>query len=247
MVSNQIPICDQSFNLLPRTTGPVVRQGPNRLIFNTITAFRGKLSQPRFFFVCRMYSNSSADIYLHPGVTKAKVYSHSQFSRTTNLFGTVEKNQHRQKRKLYGQALSDRSIRAFEPSIIEEINILLRQILQAGEAPVDISPRIDYLTADIAGQLAFGQPLRTQTEETNRILPRAMLSVNVIISMCSKLVAPPIWFILLIDSHYHSGMASHWIRARHFTYSELEERSRIPSRSSNSRPRPHVTAQRCET
>ncbi|KAH7310803.1 cytochrome P450 [Stachybotrys elegans] len=156
--------------------GPVVRQGPNRLVFNTITALR--------------------DIYLNPRVTKAQVYTHSQFSRSTNIFGTVEKNQHRQKRKLYGQALSDRSIRAFEPSILEEINVFLRQLLKAGSAPVDLSPRMEFLTADIAGQLAFGQPLNTQTEEANRILPRAMISVNMIISMC--MAWPAIGYVRMV-------------------------------------------------
>ncbi|KAI9166344.1 Cytochrome P450 monooxygenase atnE [Paramyrothecium foliicola] len=144
--------------------GPVIRQGPNRLVFNTITALQ--------------------DIYLHPNVIKAQTYKHSQFSRQTNIFGTVEKEKHRQKRKMYGQVLADRSLRAFEPTMIQEIDVFLKFISSAGNSPVDMSPQCERLTADIAGQLAFGQSLNTLTQETNRLLPRAMMSVNMIISMC---------------------------------------------------------------
>ncbi|KAK8872355.1 cytochrome P450 [Apiospora arundinis] len=44
-------------------------------------------------------------------------------------------------------------------------------------------PLCERLTADIAGELAFGQPLHTQTETTNRVVPRAMLSMNFLVSL----------------------------------------------------------------
>lgn len=41
-------------------------------------------------------------------------------------------------------------------------------------------------STDVAGQLAFGQPLNTQTESTNRIFPRSMVSLNGLVNIFSK-------------------------------------------------------------
>lgn len=128
-----------------------------------------------------------ADIYFNPNVIKAHVYKQSQFNPHANIFGTLDKERHRQKRKIYGQVLSDRSLRVFEPTMIEEIDVFLNQLLKAQGEVVNMSPAAERLTADIAGQLAFGQPLNTQVEEKYRLFPRAMVSMNAIVSLFSKL------------------------------------------------------------
>ncbi|KAJ4393463.1 hypothetical protein N0V93_002675 [Gnomoniopsis smithogilvyi] len=143
--------------------GPVVRQAPNRLVFNTVTAFQ--------------------DIYLNPNVHKSTIYELTQFNPEKNIFGTLDRERHRKKRKLYGKILSEKSLRTFAPTMSAEVDIFLRQLLSCKYKAINMSPLCERLTADIAGHLAFGQPLHTQTEATNRLFPRAMTSMNAVVSL----------------------------------------------------------------
>lgn len=68
-----------------------------------------------------------------------------------------------------------------------EIDIFLKQLLESAHKVVNLTPLCERLTADIAGHLAFGQPLHTQTASTNRLFPRAMISMNAIVSLFSKI------------------------------------------------------------
>jgi hypothetical protein len=47
---------------------------------------------------------------------------------------------------------------------------------------------MERLTTDIAGQLAFGQGLNTQVEDTNRAFPRAMVSMNALVNIFSECI-----------------------------------------------------------
>ncbi|THV53997.1 hypothetical protein BGAL_0037g00410 [Botrytis galanthina] len=143
--------------------GPVYRQAPNRLVFNTASALRA--------------------IYLHPSINKAHIYAHTQFNPQVNIFGTLERERHRQKRKIYGKVLSERSLRSFERTMSSEIDVFLKLLLDTKNEVVNMSPLCERLTTDVAGQLAFGQPLDTQTEERNRAFPRAMISMNGLVSI----------------------------------------------------------------
>lgn len=69
----------------------------------------------------------------------------------------------------------------------DEIDIFLKQLMNSDSEVVNLTPLCERLTADIAGHLAFGQPLHTQTEATNRLFPRAMVSMNAIVSLFSKI------------------------------------------------------------
>ncbi|KAH9904060.1 cytochrome P450 [Xylariomycetidae sp. FL2044] len=61
--------------------GPVVRQGPDRLVFNTLTALH--------------------DIYLNPRVTKSKIYLQSLLSTPTpSMFNALDRAVHSHKRRL---------------------------------------------------------------------------------------------------------------------------------------------------
>ncbi|ROW16857.1 hypothetical protein VPNG_01757 [Cytospora leucostoma] len=113
--------------------GPVVRQAPNRLVFNTITA-------------------------LH----------------------ALDRADHRRRRRVVGQAISERSMREFEPTVITQIDIFLVQLLLSSqqEQVVDMTSRCKFLAMDIIGLLAFGCSWKTQTEDTLRFLPRAYASLN---------------------------------------------------------------------
>ncbi|KAI1453478.1 cytochrome P450 [Annulohypoxylon moriforme] len=143
--------------------GPVVRQAPNRLVFNT--------------------ANALHDIYLNTGINKANIYKLTQFNPHKNIFGTLDRERHRQKRKIYGQVLSDRSLRIFDPIMSNEIDVFLRLLLKTNGGTVNMTPLCERLTTDVAGQMAFGQPLNTLTEATNRIFPRAMVSMNGLVNI----------------------------------------------------------------
>ena len=67
-----------------------------------------------------------------------------------------------------------------------EVDTFLRLVLNSAGQPLDMSPLCEHLTADIAGQLAFGQALKTQVDEENRIFPRSMVAFNGVVSLFSK-------------------------------------------------------------
>ncbi|KAH7317159.1 cytochrome P450 [Stachybotrys elegans] len=137
--------------------GPVVRQGPRRVVFNTVAALH--------------------DIYPSAKLNKGGAYAASILAGSKNsLFNAIDRDAHRRKRRFVGEALTERSMRAFEPAMRNEIDVFLRLVLKStsGNEPVDMTPLLQHLGIDIVGMLAFGYPLRTQTEETNRFLQTAI-------------------------------------------------------------------------
>ncbi|KAI0451401.1 cytochrome P450 [Xylaria acuta] len=137
--------------------GPVYRQGPNRLVFNTVEALH--------------------DIYLHPRVVKSRLYRYSSLEGQQNLLSTLDRQRRRQKRKVYGRLLSERALHAFEPTMHAETTVFLRQLRAAAGAgdPVNMTPLCERFATDVSGLLAFGHALETQTKEENRFLPRAIM------------------------------------------------------------------------
>ncbi|ROW10230.1 hypothetical protein VMCG_01962 [Cytospora schulzeri] len=136
--------------------GPVVRIAPDRLVFNTITALQ--------------------DIYQSGQITKAYTYSSTNLNGVPNVFSALDIDVHRSKRKVIGQAITDRAMRTFEPIMTEQINIYLKQILEASQSstPVNMTEKSRYLGLDIVGQLAFGYDLAVQKREDNRYIMGAM-------------------------------------------------------------------------
>ncbi|KAK8013096.1 cytochrome P450 [Apiospora marii] len=133
--------------------GPVLRAGPNKLVFKSAEALQ--------------------DIYNNERVTKSHVYQLALIAGKINLFNVIDKRHHREKRRLIGHAINDKAIRAFEPTLIDQIDEFIRQLLLASRqpvSPVDMSKRSKLLGTDIVGHLAFGYPLNMQTEEENRFL-----------------------------------------------------------------------------
>ncbi|KAI1136916.1 cytochrome P450 [Hypoxylon sp. FL0543] len=141
--------------------GPVMRHGPNRLLFNTATALR--------------------DIYQNDQLVKASIYRGSQVAPDKyNVFNIRDRAVHRIKRRLVGQALSDHSLRRFEPTLLEQIDRFLKVILQASKTsnPVNMTPASRYLGLDIIGQLGFGYDLSLQTDNEHRFLTKGIVSSN---------------------------------------------------------------------
>lgn len=84
-----------------------------------------------------------------------------------NLFNTVDPQLHQHKRKLAGRYLNQRSIDAFEPVMIEQIDVFIR-VLAAHAGPVNMTTLTKYLTIDVMVHLLFKYPLNLQTEPAHR-------------------------------------------------------------------------------
>ncbi|KAI0146893.1 cytochrome P450 [Xylariaceae sp. FL1272] len=136
--------------------GRVYREAPNRLMFNSLTAIQ--------------------DIYTHSNITKAAAYRHPGSQTNESLFAIRDNNEHRRKRKVIGQVVSDRSLRAFQPMMQEQIDIFLQQLLKASRRSemVNMTTACNRLGVDVVGYMAFGCALKTQTEATNRLIPETM-------------------------------------------------------------------------
>ncbi|KAI1479685.1 cytochrome P450 [Daldinia eschscholtzii] len=135
--------------------GPVIRLGPNKLVFSSITALR--------------------DIYNNERLSKSRAYLVAmQAPGVHSIFDVIDRQLHRKKRKVIGQALTQRAMRDFEPIIIEQTTVFLKRIYDASRVtpyrPINMTPACRYLGADIVSLLAFGQALNTQTSSENRFL-----------------------------------------------------------------------------
>ncbi|KAF3023041.1 hypothetical protein E8E14_012192 [Neopestalotiopsis sp. 37M] len=131
--------------------GPVMRHGPDKLIFNSAEALQG---------------------YTHP-------IHYSSMSLTDlipSIFNVLDKSQHRIKRKLIGQAVSEKAMRTFEPTLAEQVDILMGQLTECSEKSVstNMTDRFKRLGLDIVGLLAFGFPLNMQTDPTYRFVIRGL-------------------------------------------------------------------------
>ncbi|KAI1879528.1 hypothetical protein JX265_002482 [Neoarthrinium moseri] len=122
-----------------------MRYGPNRLIFNSAAALR--------------------DIHQNPKVTKSRLYLFSLNDGVPFIFNSLDRIVHLRKRKIIGPALSERSMRLFEPTLAEQMDIFLKQLLAAHSSPINLTERCRRLAMDVVGHLAFGFPLDLQTKD----------------------------------------------------------------------------------
>ncbi|KAI0415028.1 cytochrome P450 [Xylaria grammica] len=132
--------------------GPVVRHGPNKLVFNSATALR--------------------DIYNTEKTNKSRTYLLTIASGKPSVFSMLDKRNHRVRRRIMAQAVNDKAIRAFEPTMTEQIEIFIQQLLLSSRdsEPVNMTERCKWLGMDVVGHLAFGYALNLQTDPTNRFM-----------------------------------------------------------------------------
>ncbi|KAI1101332.1 cytochrome P450 [Jackrogersella minutella] len=139
--------------------GSVVRIGPDRLVFNTATALR--------------------DIYQNERVTKAPIYLATQAKAGAHsLWNALDRDLHRRKRRLVGRTTTEASMRAFEPSMIEQVDIFIQHLARDQQKPINVKNRSSYLSFDIIGLLSFGYALRLQTDEENQYLVEQLVRGN---------------------------------------------------------------------
>ena len=91
---------------------------------------------------------------------------------TYNVFTAADRTLHRVRRQLIGQVITERSMRVFEPTMIDQVNIFARNLLLESQRsnPVNMTTHTRKLGLDIAGLLGFGYDLRLQTNEENQFM-----------------------------------------------------------------------------
>lgn len=142
--------------------GPVYRQGPNKLVFNSARALH--------------------DIYHNERLFKSRAYLVTQpFPDVYNLFNVIDKRLHRVKRRLVGQGVNDRAMREFEPLMLSHIDTFVKELAKScrdEDTVFDMTDRCRYLGFDIIGQLGFGTALELQTSTKNHFMISGMDTSN---------------------------------------------------------------------
>lgn len=130
----------------------------------------------------RVETDVLKDIYLNETLLKSFAYKYTAATPGVyGVFNVIDKSIHRYKRKLVGQAISERSMRIFEPVMQEQITVFLQLLLSSCSpnfTPVNMTTNVKRLTFDIAGLLAFGHNLKTQTDPKHRPLISAQTAGN---------------------------------------------------------------------
>lgn len=87
---------------------------------------------------------------------------------------------HKHKRKVLSKGLSDQSMRAFEPTMLDSVDIFVRNLAMASikskthdkwSSPINIGKSFKHLSLDIMGLFGFGQSFKMQTSPENRFIP----------------------------------------------------------------------------
>jgi cytochrome P450 len=145
-------------------------------VFNSIAALRGKTKPLNPFLLAGLIiliRCVHTDIYKNDKTTKPQAYIALGPGLTTyNIFTAVDNDLHRVRRQLVGQVLTDKSMRTFEPTMIEQVDIFVQnlQAESANSKPVNISKKVRQLGINIAVILAFGYDLRLQTDDENQFI-----------------------------------------------------------------------------
>ncbi|KAH7082035.1 cytochrome P450 [Paraphoma chrysanthemicola] len=125
-----------------RKYGSVVRIAPNELSFDTVTSRE------------IIYGHSGSRHFL-----KSPQYDGFVNGGEPALIAVKDPVAHGKKRKFLAHAFSAAALRSHEPTVLDYCDLFIKQILQHGSGPkgVDIVQWFHWFTADIAGELAFGE------------------------------------------------------------------------------------------
>ncbi|KAK8013119.1 hypothetical protein PG991_010494 [Apiospora marii] len=123
-------------------------------------------------------SLTPSDIYQNPRVTKSRLYLFSLNDGTPFIFNALDRNEHLRKRKIIGPALSDRSMRKFDCTLAEQVDIFLQQLGSSPGKPVNLTDQCRQLTMDAAVLLAFGSPVHLQTKNDNDFILKGISMAN---------------------------------------------------------------------
>ncbi|KAL9074807.1 MAG: hypothetical protein Q9157_004239 [Trypethelium eluteriae] len=120
------------------------------------------------------------EIYNSKQVQKSKGYETMlPAPGTYNTHTCIDKALHKRKRKVISQAFSEQAMRAFEPTIIDCVDIFLEKLEQSEDGsrcggewshPTNISALCKYLTLDVLGHFGFGQSFEMQNSDRNHFI-----------------------------------------------------------------------------
>lgn len=149
--------------------GPIVRYGPNRMSFNSVTAVRG---------IYGAYGTKA-------GLVKADYYTVvGHHFGTLNLVSIGDPIEHTRKRRLMTPALTTTAVQGMEEHILKNARLLCEMLGSCGRKTsatgslggwspvVDFSEASNCFTFDVMADNIFGENLGMLTVKTNRwILP----------------------------------------------------------------------------
>ncbi|KAF2103747.1 cytochrome P450, partial [Rhizodiscina lignyota] len=139
--------------------GSVFRAGPNRVIFNTVSALQS--------------------IYIENDLAKSKcfeVMTHGPEARP--LFCLTDKEESRLRRKAVSSGLSDRNLRDFEDEMVGQIDMFLRHIIEPRDASINLTPPCKYLGFDIISLYLSGKCLKMLTLPDKRAFVKLLAAFN---------------------------------------------------------------------
>ncbi|RDL30847.1 uncharacterized protein BP5553_10192 [Venustampulla echinocandica] len=166
-----------------RKYGPVFRQGPNKLVFNSPQALH--------------------DIYSSKEVLKSFAYeTFVPGPGQYNIFTVIDSTAHRHKSKMLSKAFSDRTMKEFEPTMLYHIDLFVKNLMSCCDErgstwsiPINMTKRSGYLQYDVMGKFGFGSSFDMQTKSDNHFLMDAVEAICLrggIYSQYPKLARLPI-------------------------------------------------------
>ncbi|KAF3023522.1 hypothetical protein E8E14_008136 [Neopestalotiopsis sp. 37M] len=82
------------------------------------------------------------------------------------------------KRRQVGRATTEASIKEFEPTMLEQIDVFINGLTETLNKPVNMKERCSHMSFDIIGLLSFGYALNLQSDTTNQLLPEKLSREN---------------------------------------------------------------------
>ncbi|KAK3723553.1 hypothetical protein LTR37_001805 [Vermiconidia calcicola] len=146
--------------------GSIVRIGPNTLLFNTISAVK------------EIYTNRQGNVRKAPWYTVIEASA----GNANSIHAEVDRNIHASHRRVMEHAFTDRSLRASEVFLVENVQTFQDIILQTKErdkdwsGPFNMSQWSTYLNYDIMGDLVFGRRFNVMTSDAHRSVPRLLMN-----------------------------------------------------------------------
>jgi len=127
-----------------------VRCAPNKLVFNTVEAYQ--------------------DIYQNDRLSKARNYLVTRGVGHDSVFSALDKKLHSHKRKIVGRAVSEKSMREFEPIMMQHIDTLIDQLDKDSQEDqsTNMTTYIKRFGFDVVSDLAFGESLNLLTNDAHR-------------------------------------------------------------------------------
>ncbi|KAF2473640.1 cytochrome P450 [Lindgomyces ingoldianus] len=175
--------------------GSVVRIGPNKISFNTISALHT-------IYSARTLQKTEGYVAMLPS------------PRVYNVHNVIDKDVHRFKRKIINQGLSEQRMRDFEPAMNNQIDIFIQNIRRACKEsedewsePINMTTPCKYLGYDIMGQFGFGQSFQLQIKPDNRFLVES-------INLSAILLGVYFQFADLVKARLHVVFASRALKLR---------------------------------